>query len=196
MKVSKEKLSDNVAQYESAKMRDSFASTPNLKRTLLLGKMVMGKTVDVSPKAEKAKKLWHRYLGMEAVSRRIYSGCPDYISLRTDYFCSLLMCGDRDIFEAIALLGYLVRYGYWNNEGHLVMDINYFLTAASETGMTAANLKTRLIKLKEHQLLIVALVMEDKTFYKLNTDIVILLNEKDNYFVKENHQQLKTKSND
>lgn len=198
MKVAKENLVKNLIEYEASKLKDSFAGTPNLPRTLKLGRMMMGKHLTGNSKPVKRKRnaanLWMRYLSMEAVSRRIYQGVPDYISLRTDYFCSLFMCGDLGIFEAIGLLGYLVRYGMWNTELYLVIDRDSRATLLSETGLLRKEFDHHIRLLVEHQLFIKVVEMDGVFMYKLNPDLVMLLNEKDNYFVKENHKPLKQKA--
>lgn len=125
----------------------------------------------------KTRYQWKKAISVDRVSRRLHDGAPDFIVIRVDYLSNTeTMKQSRMKTNALHLISYFIRYGFWNTDGKLAFNIDIKKRIGAELGLDLAEMDRKIRDcinlgfLKRHP------DMYGKQLYSLNKDILFTAN--------------------
>lgn len=184
-KITTTELRKRAENYKSAVKSGEFVigDARFARHNLNLGKRVLeglvGRQRNKTPKQTAAADSYRKFLDISKVSSRVYDGAPDWAMFSTDWISGFAFNGQGVKQGGIAIFyfGYLLRYGYWNGKGCLVMNKAYRTYIQSQIGITSNTHYLYMQWLVKWGMFKKPVVFGLNTYYELNQEVITVVNE-------------------
>ena len=185
MRVSKSKLSELASVDEEYKNYRSNLSV-KVKDNLNWAERMFRKNGKLTDRPKlKHQQLWKEYMTVQNVSRRIWAGVPDYVCFRSEWLSAMLQERKYWSMSAIMFFGWLVRFGYWDDEGRLILSSEIYKELRIANGLklkkkhSSGTMHKYILELCNMEILKKVNCIRHKNIYEVNPLLCVFMDEDD-----------------